>query len=687
MASGEDYSNNGHLDIDNMEASYIGKVRNRLLRRFEIDRDVYLKYIGGYLGKEYAEKIDFAFESNNDEVGKDGVCDEYLQGFLLQEHMDGSLRASTASVYTPEPIAAYLVKRGLFYVMEEDFIKEGLAGPDSEGFSRALGKILKLKPYRAIRIMDISAGTGLFFLKLLQLMEKALKTCRTPNEIIDEILLKQINKGFYANDLHKEGLELFLIGLLNRFLDRYAIDEINPTIFSSSAVSDFDFGNSYDLFLGNPPYLGEKGNRAIFKKARASEFGKRFYEAKMDYLYYFIYKAVDLLKPGGVLSYITTNYFTTADGAKKLRAFLNKNTSFREIFILEGIEIFSSAKGQHNMIFTIQKKPAYSDKIVLKKALINSVSLKDSIKSFKMNEILEESIYDIDGNIVLYEDSLYGEVSRTIRKNSECLLGDLCQVRQGLVSGCDKTNRRNIMHVEKHLQVNEPIFVFDSPEALPKGLKYSPFLKPLYKNSDIGRYTLKDSKKLVLYVSSDKMENEGKEQREAVLNHLSRYREILSRRREVLKGARQWYELQWYRSEEIFLGPKLMVPHRAVETRFVYTEKPCYASADIYFIHSKNETNIMKALCCILNSSLVYFWFKNNGKRKGKQLELYYTPLNRIPIPKLTEEAIEKLSSMHDCPDRDDEAIDEYVYGLYGLCDDEKETIRSFAEREITKRV
>jgi adenine-specific DNA-methyltransferase len=664
------------------EASYIGSIRNRLLERYGLGRKAYSDFICRHLGGEYSGNMDQTMDSVIETFVGEEYENEYLQGFSLPKYMEGSLRASTASVYTPEPVAAYLVERGLFYVLEEKFINKGISGPGCSGFYMALGIILKDNPDMVIRTMDISVGAGLFFLKMLSVMDKALRTCMDSNKEIDDILLKQVNEGFYANDLHSEGLEMFLIGILNRFLGTFSLSDIRPTIYKRDAISDFDFGDTYDLLLGNPPYLGEKGNRDIFKMAKSSDFGERFYEAKMDYFYYFIYKAVEMLRPGGVLSYVTTSYFITADGAKKLRSFLSENTSFREIYMLDGVNIFSSAKGQHNMLFTLQKKPAYSDKTVLKKASGNEDCLKDAMKNFASHETIQESIYDIDGNIVLYENSLYGEVSRSIRGNAECSIGDVCQVRQGLVSGCDKTSKRNIIEGAESMGLHEPIYVFDSPSAVPGYLKNSPFLKPFYKNSDIGCYSLRESEKLVLYVTNDKMEKEGKVFGEAVLKHLNPYREILSKRREVINGARHWYELQWHRDEEIFNGPKIMVPHRAVDNRFVYTEKPCYGSADIYFIHGKMGADHMKALCCILNSSVVYFWLMNNGKRKGSQLELYHTPLKRIPIPRLTEKSIGRLVIMHDCRDRDDNIIDDFVYSLYGLSIKEKEMIKSFTERK-----
>jgi len=670
-----------YMNFDSEEA-YLGWLRNRLLCEFGVDREEYREFIHAHLGRDYACKLDFDIVQN---IAPDLFFKqrgEYLHGLALQEYMDESLRISTASVYTPEPVAAYLVKSGLFYALEKDFEKKGVYGPDCGKFYDGLGSILKDNRDIVIRTMDISAGSGLFLLKMLSVMERALKTCISSEKEIKGILLKQVNKGFFANDLHKQGLELFLIVLLNRFLDGFDIGSINPGIFTENAVSDSWLGDDYDLFLGNPPYLGEKGNMGIFKQARKSDFGERFYEAKMDYFYYFIYKALEMLKPGGVVSYVTTNYFTTADGARKLRRFLKDNAFFKEICMLDDVEIFNSAKGQHNMLFTIQKKPAYGEKTVLKIASGKTDCFEQAIEKAEMQNIDGESIYDFDGNIVLYENVIFKDASMSIRRNAKFSLGDFCQVRQGLVSGCDRTNKRNIEAAKGKISSNEPVYVFESMGSVPENLRNSIFLKPFYKNSDIGRYSLKDSKRLLLYVTGGKMGKEEKGYVDAVLEHLDPYKDILSKRREVINSARHWYELQWPRDEDIFIGSKIMVPHRAFENRFVYTEKNCYGSADIYFIKGKKDSKHMKALCCILNSSVVYFWLKNNGKRKGRQLELYHTPLMRIPIPHLTEQSVEWLSSMHDCRERDESIIDDFICNLYKLQGKEKTAISAFKKKD-----
>ena len=81
----------------------------------------------------------------------------------------------------------------------------------------------------------------------------------------------------------------------------------------------FGIKDGFDIVIGNPPYIGEKGHKELFRPIASTEFGKRFYQGKMDYFYFFFHKGLDLLVDNGELAFITTNYYPTATGAKKLR--------------------------------------------------------------------------------------------------------------------------------------------------------------------------------------------------------------------------------------------------------------------------------------------------------------------------------------------------------------------------------
>ena len=96
----------------------------------------------------------------------------------------------------------------------------------------------------------------------------------------------------------------------------------------------------------------------------------------------------------------------------------------------------------------------------------------------------------------------------------------------------------------------------------------------------------------------------------------------------------------------------------------------------------------MKLLLGILNSKLIDFWLRGKGKIQGNVLKLDKDPLLHIPLPNdiQTEQqpiialvdkilAAKKLDINADTSDLESQ-IDELVYTLYGLTEEEKNIIR-----------
>ena len=111
----------------------------------------------------------------------------------------------------------------------------------------------------------------------------------------------------------------------------------------------FKIKGGFDIVIGNPPYIGEKGNKEMFHEVKVTDFGRRFYQRRMDYFYFFIAKGLEILNTNGILSFITTNYWTTATGGQKLlRPFLKENANIKRFINFGEYKIFQSAQGQHN---------------------------------------------------------------------------------------------------------------------------------------------------------------------------------------------------------------------------------------------------------------------------------------------------------------------------------------------------
>jgi len=107
------------------------------------------------------------------------------------------------------------------------------------------------------------------------------------------------------------------------------------------------FDGQFSYCCANPPYIGEKGNKELFRSSlQRFPYWQEFYQGKMDYLYFFIILGLSKLRnpgvrtPGGKLGFITTAYWPTADGASKLRKYILRNAKIKEMIFFEDVKIF-----------------------------------------------------------------------------------------------------------------------------------------------------------------------------------------------------------------------------------------------------------------------------------------------------------------------------------------------------------
>ena len=642
---------------------------------------------------------------------------------ISDQYIGSKKREFTGSYYTPVYIIEYMIYDGLKnYILqntplEEDEVITFLRNRRIIGIDKIKLQGL-LDMLNKIKIIDISCGTGLFLLYAFDIIYKLKIT------ILNQLKIKfsyyhekkfMLENTIFGIDVQSIPLEIFTLTCMEILArhDEFNIEECRLNIFQENSILGkriFDIkpikeivdGGGFDIVIGNPPYIGEKGNKSKFAEIKDYDFGKRYYEGKMDYFYYFIYRGVNLLKKKGVLSFITTNYFVTADGASKLRRFLKNNTTFKSIINFNECEIFKSAKGQHNLIFTLLKGHYNSENISIKyfnKSNYNFEEIKNSLfRNKKSNENVsfynldnQNLIYGNNGNILIFSNESYTTIINKIITISETNLGEICNINQGIVSGGDKVSKRMLETKlskgkvnEYNIKEHEGVFVLDKEELEDSYLSKCTLLKPFYKNSDIKKYYTKiEPEKYILYFTDNNIIDNSL--CKAINNHLYKFREALSLRRETQKGTRKWYALQWSRDETIFEGSKIVVPHRALLNNFGYNENMWYASADVYFITKKSQGIDLKLLLGLLNSKLIYFWLYNMGKRKGNYLELYSRPLREIPIKmnfnsKAKKKIIGAIDKIIDrCRisydpsfiDYYQSIIDSEIYGIYGLSEEE----------------
>lgn len=588
-----------------------------------------------------------------------GLCAEDPGTCDFDQVLDVGIRMTTGSYYTPEALAERMVAMTFYEyftghgLLSHDQAKalflEGLLPRDLTHVAQVIDRLSGLK------IMDPACGTGVFIKVAYKCLDK------TYSLLGHKVSKASIIDQLYGMDIQGAPLSLLNLWLLDKCLDQGdTVFKSNMTCQDALLCQDHAL---FDMVIGNPPYLGEKGHKDVFKPYKHLEA----YEGKMDLFYFFIYKGYDLLKADGIMNFITTNYFITADGAKKLRAFLKTKLNFRRIINLDACKLFKDAPGMHNLIFYVTAKPCQEVKVL---TLAHS-KVEDLDDLYEVDYLIDQyKLYTGENNIALYKNMAYAGIVEKIIQSTTYALDHYVDINQGIVSGADRVsqamlNKKIPAHIVERYSIkkDDPIFVTQDPGA------FQAWAKPFYKNSHIQAYRVDHSnRQWILYLKDDLYLDKDHD----LYQYLLPYKDVLQERREVKSGRKKWYALQWYRRQEIFEGVKLVVPQRSKFNRFAYVEEPFYASADVYYLTG----NHLHVLLGILNSKLMYFWLFTRGKRKGKDLELYAKPLSQIPIPNLdtldTEPLIlwvkEMILHADTCIQK---KIDAWVYAAYGLAEED----------------
>lgn len=467
----------------------------------------------------------------------------------------------------------------------------------------------------------------------------------------------------------------------------------------------------FDIVIGNPPYIGESGHKEIFRAVAETEFGKRTYQGKMDFFYFFFHKGIDVLHNKGDLAFITTNYYPTATGAKTLRRDFSDRTYIRQLINFNEVRVFESALGQHNMITILTrnkqnnilcKSAICSESVTADADKINQILFAKDDKSTTMY-VAQDNLYDGKDFYIRQQgvssedkDSIGSVLNKIAAQKTR--LGLIADVNQGVVSGCDYVSNRNVsdLDMSQDIALKDGIFVLDMKNSRDRAVydtfnsEEKKFLRAFYKNSEIEKYYCNThNTKWLLYLNKAHLSIDAYPN---LKHHMDRFMPVLSRRREAQSGVIKPFQLQWARTEEIFIKDKIVVPYRTRTNAFAYNDVEWFCRSDAYVITPKTENVDLFYLLGVLNSKLNFVWLYNRGKRKGEVLELFQVPLSEIPIIELPTEEKDRVAELareityikRDRPNADtsmmESEIDHILYAAYKLSPTEIDLVEEQAK-------
>ena len=440
----------------------------------------------------------------------------------------------------------------------------------------------------------------------------------------------------------------------------------------------------FDIVIGNPPYIRQED---IFLKDQIkSEFGD-FFNGKADIFTYFFAKGLQVLKPNGILSFITSNKWARAGYGTPLRKLILSNT-FSSYIDFNGVKAFENATVDTS-ITTLIKSPSSKDWCFPTFALQQSQNPQAVLDNEKMIfSLLSYSSTSMPKSYLQEDSFVFGDTKLlSLKKKIETLGTPLKEwditINYGIKTGY---NEAFIITTEKREEILRNCQTQEEREATEQ------IIKKMLRGRDIKRYSYEWADLwLIGTFPSLKLNIDDYP---SLKSYLSKFRHRINQSGE--KGCRKKTGNQWFETQDSiayygeFEKEKIVYSEIVREPQFFLSTKSFYAEATSFILTGKN----LKYILGLLNNSFVAYIFKTfyaGGGLGEKGYRYKKAFLENLPIPKITESnqttadkiialVEEILKAKEQNPQANTSAqeskIDKFVYALYNFSPEEIEIIK-----------
>ncbi|MBI4981458.1 N-6 DNA methylase [Candidatus Woesearchaeota archaeon] len=657
----------------NFDEGYDSSLFERhLVDNIKVNSDLLYDVISG-LYEDIKEDVEFDFAVIDADI-LGSIYEQYLGTIQKGEGgKDKEKRKSHGIYYTPKYIVDYIVTNTLGKILEEAIRDKDYA------------KIGKLK------VLDPACGSGSFLLKALEMFDDAYG--KTPDfaKFPKGRKIKTLCNNIYGVDLDSEAVELTKLNLLlSSTYSRKKLPNLNHNIECGNSLIDdpqvagdkaFDWNKrfkdvmdkgGFDVIIGNPPYIGFHG----FKNEKGY-FAKRFQSAKGKYDIYipFIEKSIELLKDGGIMAFICPSAFMKRDYGDAIRKYILENAKILEIVDFQHEKIFGDALNYTCIIIFQKAKDISGYRIMIRESKLEGVPF----------TIKQE---DIDNNPWVFSKQEELGLIKKIDRHPH--LEEVADISEGIVTG---NNEVFLLKKSDHYGV-EPGLLFDAI----RGNEVRRYFMEPHEYSLVYPYYIKNNKTLVI------KEADFKKEYPKAFKYLQDNRSKLSGRRYFEKSSKVWYELWNQRNMSELSRIKIVTPELSDSNRFSIAPAEAFPTDTVCYIIPKKIFGCdAHYLLAIMNSRLIEYYYKKRTVPKASGFYIYKVMyLKGVPIKvidfadsnekkihagivKLVNNMLDLNQQFANVKDKQtseterlkrqieetDRGIDELVYKLYGLTEEE----------------
>ncbi len=437
----------------------------------------------------------------------------------------------------------------------------------------------------------------------------------------------------------------------------------------------------FDIVIGNPPYVRQEKIKPIKPQLEKQDYN--VYTSTADLYVYFYEKGFQLLKDGGILSFISSNKWMRTNYGKNLRKFLKENSQVLEIIDFSGYRVFEQTVDTNIILFRKQKPNSMN--------LIKFVDVKS----------------DVD-NVINYIKQNWQTISQTkFSDNAWTLANEKVLVIKEKIEKIGKPLKDWDVRIYFGIKTGfNDAFIIDTKtrnrilancKTEEEKKRTENIIKPVLRGRDIGRYYYEWAGLWIIIIPAGwTNKNRGKEKPEEYFrktfpspyNHLISFANVKTRGKGLFDRDDQgdyWWELRHCDYYPEFEKEKVVWQEIVREPIFAYDNSGIYAEATSFIMTGKN----LKYQLGLLNSKPVAFFFRTfyAGGGLGEEGYRYKKAfLEQLPLPLITpknQPIVQQIESLVDQilsikkqnPHADtsqlEREIDQLVYKLYGLTEEE----------------
>ena len=631
----------------------------------------------------------------------------------IEQDKQKSKRKKDGIFYTPEYITRYIVEQTIGAYLEEN--------PD------------KLE---TIKILDPACGSGAFLNQAHTFLQKQYKI-RTEEKINSEKSLKRGGQEFvklnlfehqnmaevdrsillnniYGVDLNSESTEITKLALwLKTAKKDEPLQNLDTNIKCGNSLIDdpnvagekaFNWNEEFkaimddggfDIIIGNPPYGAELDNLSknyIYNKYSSIEY-------QIDTYVVFIERALNLLSQNGKLSFIVPSTWLNMHYFSKIRNLLVSKTKIEQV-ILYRYQVFEDVTAE-TCIFICSKSSEINEEI--KVASLDTLNQNNNIEYQKISQSYWQKNYETGFN-VLYSQEKLNLVEQIYKKSTT--INKIASITIGIKpyqtnKGTPKQSKKDVENriYDSETQINElyqPYIVgsnitkYHIKKPINKYIKYGDWLAEPRKSLNF------KSRKIVIRQTSDKIIAAIDEDGYYDLNNVHNF--IVNVDNYELK-----YLLIILNSKLIDFVYKFLVP----ESGRVFAEVKAINIAKLPIIETplinqaklaqkaEQMIELNKQLYLGIDSAIELIKAEYQPKKISKNLEKFYTLGVHPFIEELEKQKVklslsqkeeliawykeksEKLNQIQSEIDKLDKTIDQEVYKLYNLTEEEIKIIEN----------